>query len=190
MMAEAYELSGQVPAATTQLKPEICRASSGNKVVVWIVRRSVGEPVFMRADRFPNENINGNRWVVYAEARKLYFWWRWSAEIDPSRMNLEEDRKNRPPVFSKIEDDYKYGKQRHWTKSAENPTVLPKIHWNASKGVDFTEGMTRTMWLIRNGAAIFPIETTESEAPGLNAFVGYGELKPQRLSDLWTSDRM
>lgn len=188
VMREAHELATSIPDATAVLKPEICHTISNRERVVWRIPRPKGDYVFMRADRYPNEDVNTDRWLVYVSAQQFYFWWRWSAEANPSKLNLPESNKNRPPIFSKIEDDYKYSLQYHWKEGVENPTVLPKVHWDSENGIDFTDGMTRTMWLVRNGIAAFPVETTEAEASGLHALAGYVELKPRRLMDLWAQE--
>lgn len=185
-MQEALELAGQVPAASAHLKPSIWPSASGTKTVVWLVRREGRAPVFMQAySGHKNENENRDRWVVFVDAQRLYLWWRWSVLSNPERKQLAERNHNRPPVFAEIEDDYKYPQQIQWSEGIKNPTWLPTLNWSAELGILFADGRTRTMWLVRNGAAVFPIEAPSADAHSLHALVGYDELKPQRLMDLW-----
>ena len=185
IMEEANELAEKIPASTAALRPTICANSKDNRII-WQIPRLNRDAVFMRADRETNEELNLDRWVVYVSARQFYFWWRWSAKADPSRLSMQIENKNRPPIFDRIEEDHKYINQNHWKDGIDNPTVLPSVSWSAEKGIDFHDGITRTMWLIRNGAAIFPIETTMEGAVYLHNLVGYSEMKPENLLELWS----
>lgn len=182
-MQEVLAVAGRVPAACDALKPVIHSAS--RERVVWSVPRQQQEPVYVRADRATKSDLS-KRWIVYVKARDFYAWWRWSGLYVWRTSHFPEDNHFRPPAFNKIKDYYKIENQTHWKEGLKNPSVLPEVAFREDGGLHFAGGMTRTMWLVENGAAVFPVEAVNGfgEARMLHDKVGYAEVPPVPLSDL------
>lgn len=182
-MQEVLAIAEKVPAASDDLKPII--DSSGAKSVVWIVPRNGQEPIYVRADRATKADLS-KRWIVFVKAREFYAWWRWSGLYVWRISHFPEDNHFRPPSISKITEYYKYDEQNHWQEGLENPSELPRVAFRPDGGLNFADGMTRTMWLVVNGAAIFPVEADngEDEAVLLHRQVGYAQVPPAPLSKL------
>ncbi len=183
-MQEVLAIAEKVPAACEDLKPAV--HSLDESRIVWSVPRLGQEPVYVRADRDAPREMS-KRWIVFVKARDFYAWWRWSGFYVWPSSSLPETNRFRPPAFGKISDYYKYDDQTHWIEGLENPSVLSEVAFREDDGLSFSDGMTRTMWLVANGAAIFPVETVNGEAEALRMHgrVGYAEVPPVPLSDLF-----
>ena len=58
---------------------------------------------------------------------------------------------------------------------AKNPVPLAKVYGSGSEAapaVDFTDGITRTLWLLVNGAPAFPVECRRQKAEALSCAAG------------------
>ena len=69
---------------------------------------------------------------------------------------------------------------------AENPVPLAKIglSWGPPGAVVFIDGITRTLWLLANGASAFPVECEASIAEALSQAVGVEWAYPQTVQEL------
>lgn len=184
LIAELAGLSGQVPAASPQTAPKIERNEWGE--AIWSLPMQGRDSVFMKAQR--SNFLNEQRQVVFVRARAFYAHWRLSALDSFSQLRSPRRAETRPHAFENIESDYKYGNQaRVWSWGIENAVPLARAVFCPERGIDFVDGMTRTMWLVRNGAAIFPVEVSCSngtEAEALHALVGYDAMPPVTIEEL------
>lgn len=185
-MQEVLAISERVPAACDDLKPVIHSRDAGR--VTWAVPRAGQVPVYVRADRDAPRELS-KRWIIFVKARDFYAWWRWSGFYVWPSSSLPETNHFRPPAFGRITEYYKYKDQTHWAEGAENPSVLSEVSFRADDGLSFSDGMTRTMWLVENGAAIFPVEAVngEAEAARMHSRVGYANMPPFPLADLFST---
>lgn len=60
---------------------------------------------------------------------------------------------------------------------------IDRIEKRKTVYVDFIDGITRTIWLLANGASAFPVEIDKDDAQLLYANAGIG-VKPQSVSEL------
>jgi len=155
--------------------------------------------VFMRAE-LPNYNAD-RKAVVEVDAERFLALWRQplSSHIDIA--------KGDPDTWP---TDYKYKwAEEGFASGAENPVPLAEVSCGratsnltenrrhllfltkqvviARKGdpwLGFTNGITRTIWLLANGATVFPVECALDEAPELQELAGVPNGKPVILSDL------
>lgn len=155
--------------------------------------------VFMRAER-PNYNAD-RKAVVEVDAARFLALWR-------QPLSSHSDIASGDPAS--WPSDYKY----HWAEDgfasgSENPVPLATVSCGratsdliekrphflifkknvviAPKGspwLGFTDGITRTIWLLANGATVFPVECALDEAEELQQMAGVHGGRPMVLSDL------
>lgn len=155
--------------------------------------------VFMRAER-PNYNAD-RKAVVEVDAARFLALWR-------QPLSSHSDIASGNPAS--WQSDYKY----HWAEDgfasgADNPVPLAVVSCGratsdiietrphlwffkkkvviAQKGtpwLGFTDGITRTIWLLANGAPVFPVECALDEAEALQQLAGVQGGRPVLLSDL------
>lgn len=153
----------------------------------------------MRAER-PNYNAD-RKAVVEVDAERFLALWRQPLS---SHRDIALGDANIWP------SDYKY----HWAEEgfaggAENPVPLAEVSCGratsdlteshphffffrkqvviARKGLPwlgFTNGITRTIWLLANGATVFPVECALDEAAELQQLAGLPDGRPVALSEL------
>ncbi|WP_051996355.1 MULTISPECIES: hypothetical protein [Massilia] len=155
--------------------------------------------VFMRAER-PNYNADRKAIVEVVAARFLALW----------RQPLSSHRDIALGDPTSWPSDYKYKwAEDGFASGAENPVPLAEVSCGrstsdliekrrhflfftkeviiAQKGLPwlgFTDGITRTIWLLANGASVFPVECALDEAADLQQLAGVPGGKPVVLSDL------
>jgi len=66
------------------------------------------------------------------------------------------------------------GAEEGFRVSQSNPVPLAEVGFSDREGraVGFTNGITRTMWLLVQGASSFPVECSTAEAARMAALVG------------------
>lgn len=110
-----------------------------------------------------------NAWVVWVDVERLLPVWRgepWARGV------LKADRSTWP-------SDYKFaGAAERWSRSMETPYGLPRVCL-IGQGVQFNDGITRTLWLAYHGARVVPLLAYlgEDDARALHALVG-AEIPP------------
>ena len=142
--------------------------------------------VFMRVNRTPY--CNESRWVVIVDSERFLAAWQATPHerADLARQGLEGWL-----------SDYKYeDAAAGFSQGKENPVPLAQpsiwIDENGLAHIDFTNGITRTIWLLAAGAKAFPVECSTREAAKLQDTAGAQGCAPisveQLLSDLdWQS---
>lgn len=136
-----------------------------NACAIYAVQTSKAGTVFMRI--IASNYSNDQRAIVVVDAQKFLSAW-------------QRNSYSRPPLAFADErgwrDDYKFEHaEKGFSHGIENPVPLALIGVNNDKAgtsVGFTNGITRTIWLLANGATAFPIECTRKEADALHAAAG------------------
>src|SRR5690606_24910111 len=99
--------------------------------------------------------------IVYVDAERFFHLWR-SNTLDGLCVSQE------CPKREKLVEDYKYAEaDRCFKLGIDNPIPLANV--GLEYGVGFNDGMTRTIWLIANGARSFPVFTSSKESAALLA---------------------
>ncbi|GAA0432264.1 plasmid fertility inhibition factor family protein [Massilia aurea] len=155
--------------------------------------------VFMRAER-PNYDAD-RKAVVEVDAVRFLNLWR------QPHSSHREIALGDPGTWS---SDYKYRwADDGFSKGAENPVPLAEVNCGhaehdltevrrrfflfteevviAPRGLpwlSFTNGITRTIWLLANGAPVFPVECSLDHAQELQRLAGVEGGRPVALSDL------
>ena len=122
--------------------------------------------VFMRADETPHEN--SNRYIAIVDANKFYKEWT-----------------GKTVEYCMITDEFEHRKYTDaidgFSRGITNPVPLAEVGYH--NGISFTDGITRTKWLILNGALCFPIECSEESAKRFQS-ISYGNIKPESVATL------
>lgn len=136
---------------------------------VWQVRLGCGE-AFMRFDRTRCDDLAH---IVYCDANRFYGLWlatRGGHWLLRSRMPTDYK-------FNRAVDGFKPGRS--------NPVPLANVA--RAKPVGFTNGITRTYWLLSHHARSFPVVCAEAQvAEELHALVGIGA-KPIPAAELFST---
>lgn len=162
----------------------------GRESLVYQVPLSQGRMVYMRVDR--TNYRNAERTVVMVDATRFLDLWR----VDPCDVHGDVARQG-PETWP---TDYKYHYAADGFKEGlGNPVPLAEVGCSMSNVmrtmretrwlffrrptgtrywtfpyVTFTNGVTRTIWLLSNGAEIFPVEVPTAEAELLQRHAGAG----------------
>lgn len=129
---------------STAAPPEILLIGSGE--IVWRVPLSGGGGVYMIA-RAPHY---GQKFVTHVHTGAFYREWRRQSLLRPDAQGC--------PRLERMGEDYKYHHaERGFLQGRSNPVPLADVGF--MRGLSFVDGITRTMWLIRNGAQSFPVAT-------------------------------
>lgn len=154
--------------------------SINHKRAIWNIDLANGKSCRMRNDFC---DIDDELYVIHVDADKFYYYWLMSSIIlaDQHRSNHCVLRKDMP-------NDYKFKDAvKGFSNCEESPVPLAFVSANFDKEkpyIGFINGVTRTMWLLANGAKSFPIEVhKEHAAQALHSFAGIGE-KPMTYQDL------
>lgn len=157
---------------------------------VYQVRLADGRNVHMRVDR--KGHRSDQRAVVIVDGEKFLALWR----SEPGGIHADVSGQD-PTTWP---NDYKYHHAaRGFSYGIDNPVPLadvscalgerkelvfePWLHFlqrhvetkiHAVPYVAFTNGITRTIWLLSNGAKAFPVETSSKEASLLEKHAGSG----------------
>lgn len=145
---------------------------------VWSIPLRDGGEAFVSASRYPYNN--DETYVVEVDADRFYYHW---------LKSTMESGGDCVPV-EKMPEDRKY---RHaedgFAEGRENPVPLAEVNAYELFGKDyvgFSNGVTRSFWLIAHGAKSFPVEVHGQEsAQRLHQLAGVGE-GPKTLEQLFT----
>lgn len=165
------------------------------KAVYEIALRS-GESVFMRIDGTNYRNTE--RMVVLVDAQRFLLHWR----ADRDGLHVNEANGN-PGTWV---CDYKFDlAATGFAHGADNPVPLaeigcwlkPDVHLpvarflarrarlpSTSPVVTFTNGVTRTLWLLTHGAASFPVECSRNESELLSHCCGIPGMAPKSVFEI------
>ena len=142
--------------------------------------------VFMCVQR--TNYMNDQRSVVIVDARRFLDAWRASAKAYP--YTNEQIALQSPAEWKK---DYKYPDAVDGFSRGEiNPVPLARLVVNPVRGagkpldIGFTNGITRTIWLLANDARSFPVECNAESAAKLYALAGH-ERQPVTVTELLDS---
>lgn len=124
----------------------------------------------------------GDSYVIYVDTELLYL----ILLIDGLKSNNNNDIEPFHQLRKDLPNDYKYHyAEEGFAKSTEVPIPLALIHAgepNNKPSISFTDGITRTLWLIANHALSFPIFTHGAESANLlNDLVGLTD-QPFKIS--------
>lgn len=72
----------------------------------------------------------------------------------------------------------------------ENPVPLAEVGVDGAGGVGFTNGITRTLWLLVHRAAAFPVECRTACSSSLNILAGATVCRPRTVQELTWSDEI
>lgn len=130
--------------------PEVVLVEPGK--LIWRVSLGPERSAYL-SQKAPNY---GQQYVAYVDASRFYSVWRRQSLLDPG------DYQGCPRIEN-MPRDYKYSDaQRGFEHGAENPVPLADVGFDTR--ISFTNGITRTLWLIYNGAKAFPVSTDSEES--------------------------
>jgi len=140
-----YESSRKNPPASSRL------IDTGLHGAIWEVPIPDREPVYMRLDRSADETS----YAVHVDTELFYYYWlltsrRTSYHKCPPRQKMPLDRK-----YDQAVEGFDAGRK--------SPVPLARPHLHIREGLVsllFTNGLTRSMWLIANRAPSFPVEVS------------------------------
>ena len=140
-----YESSRHIRPASSRL------IDTGLHGAVWEVPLPDREPVYMRLDRSHDDSC----FAVHVDTELFYYYWlltsrRTSYHNCPPRQKMQQDRK-----YNQAVEGFDQGRN--------NPVPLAQPHLHIREGLvslAFTNGITRSMWLIANRAGSFPVEVS------------------------------
>jgi len=124
--------------------------------------------VYMRVDKTPY--YNSERYIVIVDSNKFYKEWT-----------------GKTVGHCVIDDDWEFRKYEDakvgFSKGIIDPVPVAQIGY--SDVVSFTDGITRTKLLIRNGALCFPVECSRKSAKNLYKKLSYKNTKIQNVFGLF-----
>ena len=147
---------------------------------IYSIETTKAETVYMRVNR--SDCFDDQRGVVIVDAKKLLAAWRAYPFYKEPVSFMDEKGWRQDYKFKSAEDGFSHG--------IENPVPLADIGVHPPRGEDgvtsvaFTNGITRTIWLLANGASAFPIECHTNEAAALHAAAGIKEFPACTVADL------
>lgn len=133
--------------------------------------------VFMRV--IASNYNNDRRAVVVVSAQKFLAAWQRNPYYQEPLAFADERGWREDYKFEEAEKGFAHG--------SANPVPLALIGVNNEKAgasVGFTNGITRTIWLLANGATAFPIECATKEADALYAAAGMEEFPVSTVEEL------
>ncbi|WP_322075473.1 plasmid fertility inhibition factor family protein [Burkholderia cenocepacia] len=130
----------------------------------WRVPMPDGTECFMCAK---SGGLNEEKFVVHVDANAFYRTWLASAPAFPQQNSSDCVPRSRMPLDSKFKDAVE-----GFADSADSPVPLAEVRASSegSKGkvrIGFTNGITRTYWLLANRAPAFPVEVLGRDAAEL-----------------------
>ncbi len=137
--------------------------------VIWAVPTARASIVYMAVDRTPYRN--DERYVTIVEARAFYALWMSTRGKQWGFPNLPANEGEFPRI-RKWKDQ-----AQCWSHGLPNPVPLAEIGCSVEHGtgLGFIDGITRTSWLLHNGAAAFPVLShAERSALELDHYAGAG----------------
>lgn len=139
--------------------PVLHRLDAGR--VVWRVRMPGGQDQYMCVDK---GLAPASRHVVHVDAEAFYL-----GMLRACR-SLRTTPRGKPDMMARrdMSDDSKYPSVANaFAKSADHPIPLALVGVDRDRRGDlriqFTDGITRTFWLLANGCACFPVEVSSPQ---------------------------
>lgn len=118
-----------------------------------------------------SEYKNENNSIVFVDSKKFLNLWK----NDPQKQEHHLASGGKKEWMA----DYKYHyAEKGFSHGLKNPVPLAYPHCESNKhGVYacFTDGITRTIWLLSQGATSFPIEASNDAAQLFNKYAGVGK---------------
>ena len=176
VQVELRRLSDLFRDGTSLAIPPEMLENNGRRAIWSIPLRDGGE-AFVSAKK--NAGINDEMYVVEVDADRFYYHW--------LRSTLESGGHCVP--LQNMPDDYKYHlAEEGFAEGRKNPVPLAEVTAYELYGQDyvsFSNGITRSFWLLAHGAKSFPVEVHGQEsAQRLHQLAGVGE-EPKTLEHLF-----
>jgi hypothetical protein len=154
-----------------------------NNAALWRLTIPGNDDRYMTLTR---QGAGEDSYVVMVDAARFYREW------ISSTLAVQNSRASASPLKRDMPIDYKYGDAiRGFSHGRRNPVPLATAGANSQYGGDrlyFINGVTRTFWLLVNGAPAFPVEVYRREpADNLHRLVGIGD-GPIRVADLFAQN--
>lgn len=153
-----------------------------HKSAVWEIQLANEKTCLMRCDFGA---IDDELYVVHVDAQKFYYYW-----LVSSLYQEHEHRSSDCVLIKDMPKDYKFKYAEEGFAANKNSPVplafLSARYVDGHPFIGFTNGVTRTLWLLVNGAKSFPVEVYKAAgAKQLYEFAGIGEppLSYQQLQD-------
>lgn len=152
----------------------------GNACAIYSVKTVKKGTVYMRVDR--TNYFNDKRAVVVVDSSKLLACWRAYPHSREPVAFMDEAGWRKDYKFGDAEDGF--------VRGVENPVPLarvgvhPPVGTNGTTSVAFGNGITRTIWLLANGAPAFPIECSTDEASALHTAAGLKGVSVHSVDEL------
>ena len=120
---------------------------------------------YMSIQKSPSENEN--RAIVVVDAEKFLELWK----KEPNSIHYEISHGN-PETWRK-DKKYPYA-ESDFSQGENSPVLLAEVSFSSSTPahIGFTDGITKTIWLLSNGCREFPVECMLSYACGLYKAAG------------------
>lgn len=152
--------------------------SISTDMAIWeVYPGSRAQPAYLKISRTPH--LNEERFVVMVNSAQFYDIW------------LNSSRSFCPGPYHKLIEDYKFDQaDRGFSLGINNPVPLAEVGTFKSQSnqkceIHFTNGITRTTWLLHHLVSAFPIETRGFKSATLLAQnVGIPNTRPVSVEDL------
>jgi hypothetical protein len=126
--------------------------------------------VYMRVDESPF--YNNERYVIIVSAIDFYKKW----------MKMENKKIDRDICIA-VTDDEKYKDAGNgFSRGIDDPVPLAIVGYD--KCIGFTNGITRTKWLLNNGAMCFPVECSKTSAVNFYNTLSYENREALSVEEL------
>lgn len=175
VQVELQRLSGVFRDGASAAPPEMLE-NTGRRAI-WSIPLKDGGEAFVSAKK--NLGINDEMYVVEVDADRFYYHW--------LKSTLESGGHCVP--LQNMPEDYKYHlAEEGFAQGLKNPVPLAEVTAYELYGQDyvsFSNGITRSFWLLAHGAKSFPVEVHGQEsAQRLHRLAGVGE-GPRTLEELF-----
>lgn len=174
---------------------EIVKEKPSSEKIIFKIKLKGNKCAYMKVEK--SNYDNNKRFIVCICAEKLLN----SIKQNPVRYeHFQKLYKNSLDKYTKAEYEYalaKYGYARKaFLKGIDSPVLLAEVNYvelldpitniKQRKGhIGFNNGITRTLWLLNNKAAYFPVECSSKEnAKSLNANFGVDNYKIFSVEEL------
>lgn len=152
--------------------------ADGQRAIVWRIPVDGGKDVHM--------TLKGMEWgydpyVVPVYAKRFYRVWLRRGVVSEKQPDAPALRRDIPQHRK-----YRWAEQGFAAADQSNPVPLARVHACATDrggSFAFTDGVTRTLWLIANGAKAFPLTTGDGDDAKRIAEAA-GIAQPIRVADL------
>jgi hypothetical protein len=128
--------------------------------------------VYMRVDETPY--YNNERYVVIVHAIDFYKKWK--------RMEHEEINHNIYIKITEHETEKYKDAENGFSKGIDDPVPLATVEYDNNIG--FINGITRTEWLLNNGAICFPLECSKRSAINFYNNLSYKNMEILNVEEL------